>query len=448
MLPEEFKNRMKDMLGRDYGDLAACYEKPPVKSLRLNRRKVLPVDFARMSRILTGSDSPDSVSIWPGAYYYEDAEPGKSPLHEAGACYIQEASAMLPATLIDADDSGMAVLDLCAAPGGKTTQIADLMNGRGIIVANEIIGSRASVLSENVERMGVGNALIISETPDRLAERFPASFDRIMVDAPCSGEGMFRKNPEAVNEWGVENVKMCASRQDCILDCAAKMLAPGGKLVYSTCTFSPEEDEECVSRFLSRHPEFRVCDEPHRLYPHTFRGEGHFAVSFVNAGNPCAPGECFPDAVIKKTSGKSFDTALVSSFLEETLVPGPVSQIVSDHPERLVEFGDSLYIVPAHMPDIKGLIVYRAGIKLGSFKKNRFEPDHALSHVLGMDDVRCYVNYPSDSPEVRQYLSGMTLTCDRAMKGWCLVCTDGFPLGWAKATGGVLKNHYPKGLRK
>ena len=260
---------------------------------------------------------------------------------------------------------------------------------------------------------------------------------------------MFRKNPEAVSEWSPENVKMCAQRQDMILDCAAAMLAPGGKIVYSTCTFSPDEDEECVSRFIARHPDFEICDEPHRLYPHTFRGEGHFAAGLSN-------GSIFQnsraDSVHSSAGGRrdaaKQDPHSFRNFLNETLCKdGNFHKMLTENTDRLLEFGDSLYLAPEYMPDIKGLKVYRAGIKLGTFKKNRFEPDHALSHVLRPGDVLSYVNLSADSNEIRQYLSGMTINCDRDMKGWCLVCVDSFPLGWGKAAGGVVKNHYPRGLR-
>ncbi len=460
-LPAEFTNRMKEMPDLDYDRFIGSYDKPCVKSLRLNRRRINPVDYARMGRVFAESEDPDPVPLWPGAYYYDEDGPGKSAYHEAGAFYIQEASAMLPVTLLDIPESegtGLKVLDLCAAPGGKSTQIADLMNGSGLLVSNEIVPSRASVLSENIERMGVENALVISSDPADLADRFPCFFDRILVDAPCSGEGMFRRNPEAVNEWSPENVAMCAARQDMILDCASAMLAPGGKIVYSTCTFSPEEDEGSVDRFLARHPEFSVCDAPQRLYPHEFRGEGHFAYSFIRLDDPqtrrlfLSGEDCLSDG---RTVGQaphqkrqSKFSAILSSFLDETLNKGPFLEKLTQSADRLLEFGDSLYLAPQYMPDIRGLKVCRAGIKLGTFKKMRFEPDHALSHVLSVEDVKCYVNLSADSNEVRQYLSGMTINCERDMKGWCLVCVDDMPLGWGKAAGGVVKNHYPKGLRK
>ena len=461
-LPIEFTDRMKEQLGDGFDAFLSSFDEPSVKSFRINRRLIPEVDYARMGGVFAGGGVPESVEIWPGAYYYTEDGPGKSPYHEAGAYYIQEASAMLPVSMLDVDDSGMRVLDLCAAPGGKTTQIADLMRGRGLLVANEYVPSRASILSENVERMGVTNALVICADPKDLADGFPAFFDRILVDAPCSGEGMFRKNPEAVSEWSPENVTMCAERQDMILDCAALMLAPGGKIVYSTCTFSPEEDEGSITRFLERNPAFTICDEPHRLYPQTFRGEGHFAASMKmrkgdgsgfsfsqTPGNRQDHQDPFPLIQSSKMRIRNRPLFSFDTFLDETLnKDGEFYKTLAENTDRLLEFGDSLYLAPEFMPDIKGLKVYRAGIKLGTFKKNRFEPDHALSHVLKPGDSNSYVNLSADSNEVRQYLSGMTINCDREMKGWCLVCVAGFPLGWGKAAGGVIKNHYPKGLRK
>ncbi len=452
-LPDDFTNRMRTQLGDDYGEFIKCYDQSAVRSLRLNTRKIKSIDHAHMSRIFTGCSAPEPVEHCGSAYYYDDALPGKLAYHEAGAYYIQEASAMLPVTMLSVDGSGQRVLDLCAAPGGKSTQIADLMNGQGVLVSNEIIPSRASILSENIERMGVENALVISSDPVKLCDRFPGYFDRILVDAPCSGEGMFRRNPEAVSEWSLDNVKMCAERQDMLLDCAVSMLSGDGRIVYSTCTFSPEEDEEAVERFLSRHPEFEVCEGPVKLYPHTFRGEGHFAVAFMRSGIGSRP----TPAVNPKNGEAFFQKTWSALLLDEVF--NESSNVTRgnerkrllgkrfDH-SRLIEFGESIYLAPEFMPDITGLKVLRAGIKLGTFKKNRFEPDHALSHCLTKDDVKLCVDLAADSVEVKQYLAGMTLNCDKDMKGWCLVCVDGFPLGWGKAAGGVLKNHYPKGLRK
>ncbi|MCR5301901.1 MAG: RsmF rRNA methyltransferase first C-terminal domain-containing protein [Lachnospiraceae bacterium] len=433
-LPVGFTNRMKSQLGSEYADFISCYDLPCKKALRFNRSKTSPVDYALMCRILTGKDAPEEVRCWSGAFMYSDDGPGASPLHEAGVFYIQEPSAMLPVTLLDVDDSSLKVLDLCAAPGGKSTQITDLMRGRGLLVSNEVIQKRAAVLSGNIERMGIANALVISADPDRLAERFPAYFDRILVDAPCSGEGMFRKNPEAVKEWSEDNVKMCATRQKWLLDCASLMLSPGGRIVYSTCTFSPEEDEEVTEHFLKTHPEFTIEDGPYKMYPHTFPGEGHYAVSFVHG-----------DTASRRTAPELPKEQSACVF-EGIPLPSAVSS--DNMNERIVRFGESVYIAPEYMPDLDGLKVCRTGLKIGTYKKNRFDPDHALSHALTKDEADHFIDLAPDSPEVRGYLSGMTLNCDKDIKGWCLVTVMGYPLGWGKAVGGVLKNHYPSGLRK
>ena len=470
-LPSDYTNRMKEMLGDGYDAFIKCYDEESKKALRINRRLVSPNEYRSVAADATGCEDPLPVSIWDGAFYYKEDGPGRSPLHEAGAYYIQEPSAMLPVTMLDVNAGGQRVLDLCAAPGGKTTQIADLMDSKGLLVANEYVPGRAKILSENVERMGVRNALVISEDPNKLADRFPGFFDRILVDAPCSGEGMFRRNPEAVNEWSLENVKMCAKRQDMILDCAAAMLAPGGRIVYSTCTFSPEEDEGTLERFLSRHPEYTVAEGPSRLYPHTFAGEGHFSVALTrgSAGKEAIDISSQADTMAEPQNGLSFpqkdwSASLLDEVFHESsnatrgnerkrllgkwLNRSRFSTGTVDLTDRIITFGDALYLAPEGMPDITGLKVYRAGIKLGSFKKDRFEPDHALSHALRPEDMINRVNLSPAGTAARQYLSGLTIECDKDIKGWCLVCVGDYPLGWGKASGGIIKNHYPKGLRK
>ncbi len=265
MLPLAFVERMKKMLGEEFPSFLASYEETKSQALRLNPLKGEGRRFLELS--------PFSLSPVPweeNGFYFEEADrPGKHPYHEAGVYYIQEASAMVPAMLLDAQP-GERILDLCAAPGGKSTQIAAAMRGEGILVCNEIHPKRAGILSENIERMGVRNAIVVNHSPDELAIRFPGYFDRVLVDAPCSGEGMFRKNADACGQWSAENVRLCAGRQDEILDCAAGMLKEGGRLVYSTCTFAPEEDEGSICRFLERHPEFGL-EQPVR-FPGMERG--------------------------------------------------------------------------------------------------------------------------------------------------------------------------------
>ena len=260
MLPQLFLDRMKQMLEEEYPAFLNSYEDARYQALRINPSKTDRNRFAEET----------SFHLQPvpweanGFYYEKEDQPGKHPYHEAGVYYIQEPSAMAPAAYLDAQP-GEKVLDLCAAPGGKSTQIAAAMQGKGLLVSNEIHPARAKILSENMERMGVKNVMVTNESPQTLAGMFTEYFDRIMVDAPCSGEGMFRKNEQACEEWSPENVQVCAARQQEILACAASMLRPGGRMVYSTCTFAPEENEGTISRFLEQHPQFHIV--PVKKYP-------------------------------------------------------------------------------------------------------------------------------------------------------------------------------------
>lgn len=438
MLPEGFSERMARLLKEEYSEFLASYERPRSVGLRMNPCKGACVPDCCTARVPWAPD---------GYYYSADARPGLSPLHDAGAYYLQEPSAMAPAALLDAQP-GERVLDLCAAPGGKSTQIAAAMRGKGLLVCNEIHPKRARILASNLERMGVSNALVLNEHPARL--RFPAFFDRILVDAPCSGEGMFRKEEAAVTDWSQEIVEMCAARQSEILDTAATMLRPGGHLVYSTCTFSPEENEGVVSRFLKSHPNFSVaqCNAPwfapgrpdwiddpapglehtFRLWPHRLRGEGHFAALLERRGD----GPCEAEAV--QPAEKL--PVPIREFLERNHVELPNGFAVS--------FGETWFWAPPELPMLKGLHVLRAGLELGEMRKGRFVPAHALA--LWLQDFTQALDLALGSRELAAYLHGETLPSD--LTGWTLVCADGCSLGWAYGAGGVLKNHYPKGLRK
>ena len=442
MFPDGFEEKMKNLLGGDYPAFAASYALPRNVGLRLNPLKTdAPPDLGRFG--LT------SVPWCAEGYCYDpQTRPGLSAYHEAGLYYLQEPSAMAPAALLDAQP-GERVLDLCAAPGGKSTQLAGQLQGKGLLVSNEIHPKRAQILSQNIERLGISNALVLNEPPQRLEGRFDGWFDKILVDAPCSGEGMFRKEQAAVTDWSPETVQMCAERQLEILNTAAKLLKPGGRLVYSTCTFSPEENEGVIAAFLREHPEFAVekCEAPwfspgrpdwveapapglehtFRLFPHLLRGEGHFA------------------AVLQKTDGVSGEPKYeppaklpteASVFAKEAGVAIPEG--------KTVLFGSRVWLSPEELPEIKGLRVLRAGLELGECKKNRFEPAHAWALWLkssgSVHDLR------EADPEVLRYLAGQTLTGSET--GWTLIRVDGLSLGWAKGSGGQLKNHYPKGLRR
>lgn len=458
MLPQDFVNRMKEMLGEEYEVFEKSYELPKFQSLRLNPLKVEKERFLK--------EAPFTLERVPwceNGYYYEAADtPGKHPYHEAGVYYIQEPSAMAPVEYLEVQP-GERVLDLCAAPGGKSTQIATALQGKGMLICNEIHPARAKILSENMERLGICNAVVLNETPARLAAMFDSYFDKILVDAPCSGEGMFRKNEDACGEWSLSNVELCGERQDEILDCAASMLKPGGKIVYSTCTFAPNENEGSVYRFLKRHPEFDTVNAKMydgmtagrlewyaddniykealartvRLWPHQLKGEGHYLAVLKKEGTLSADfkGYC-KNPVEAGISEKEYVEYTV--FCQDNLKEIPQG--------KKIKFGDQLYLIPEEMPALKGLKVLRPGLHLGTLKKNRFEPSHALALALSADKVCHSVNYSSDSYEIKAYLNGQTLNAD-GEKGWYLILADGYSIGWGKLVGMVLKNHYPRGLR-
>ncbi len=429
MLPEAFLQRMQAQLGPEYTDFLQSLERPRAVALRRNPLKCDHLELPFVGRMVPWEPL--------GHYYDPDSRPGLHPWHEAGVYYLQEASAMAPAVLLD-PQPGERVLDLCAAPGGKSTQLAGHMQGRGLLVCNEYSSKRAKILSQNIERLGIANALVTNVTPGELAARLEGFFDRVLVDAPCSGEGMFRKEEAAVTDWSPETVEMCARRQADILHEAAKMLRPGGRLVYSTCTFAPEENEGAVAAFLESHPDFapeevsapwfaRGENGSFRLWPHRLLGEGHFAAVLRKAGQAEAAGAGGPGQKLPKEwqdFAKEMDITLPSG--------------------KAVLYGSRLFWAPEDAPELKNLSVLRPGLELGEVKKGRFEPAHALA--LWLKTAKNTVNFSADSPEIKQYLHGEVLPCGQ--RGWCLVTVDGYSLGWGKGDGVQLKNHYPKGLRR
>lgn len=474
MLPQDFLDRMKEMLGDEYPAFLASYEAKRYQSLRMNPLKAEKEHFLEQ---VSWALSP--VSWTKDGFYYEESDtPGKHPYHEAGVYYIQEPSAMAPVEYLMRPIEGErlreneCVLDLCAAPGGKSTQIAAAMQGDGILICNEIHPGRAKILSENVERLGVRNAMVTNETPQKLTEHFSEYFTRILVDAPCSGEGMFRKNEDACGEWSLENVQLCTKRQDEILDCAANMLAPGGRLVYSTCTFAPAENEGSVSRFLLKHPEFSIekVDLVHgmrrgvpewgeksleelsdtiRLWPHCLNGEGHYMAVLHKEGSLShkTMGWCKNGLEQGLTERESKMQAKGCVEYLEFVKEVFQQACAEDFLGRYLRFGDQLYLIPRGMPAVNGLKVLRPGLHLGTVKKNRFEPSHALALVLRGKDVLHTIDLPSDGKEIRAYLAGETFSYE-GEKGWYLLTVDGYSIGWGKLSGGIIKNHYPKGLRK
>ena len=429
MLPAEFLERMKCQLGDEFPQYLESLERPRAVALRFNPLKgeIPKLDFVQ-----------NSVPWEPMGYYYDqDSRPGLHPYHEAGVYYLQEASAMSAVALLD-PQPGEKICDLCAAPGGKTTQIAGRMLGEGFLLCNEINPKRAKILSRNIERMGVANALVTNEHPARLAEKYAGYFDRVLIDAPCSGEGMFRKEEAAITDWSQETVEMCARRQAEILCSGAALLKPGGRLVYSTCTFAPEENEQTIETFLATHPEFVLeeTDAPwftpagtgmFRLWPHKLLGEGHFA------------------AVLRKADGEDADlTPAKGEKLPKEWTAFAKDLGIDLRLGTPVFFGQSLYLAPTHMPDLRGIKVLRPGLELGELKKDRFEPAHALA--LWLKTAGRTRDFPWNSAEAERYMRGETLP--DAGRGWTLVQVDGYSIGWGKSDGKVLKNHYPKGLRR
>ena len=429
MLPQEFLNRMKQQLGEEYPLYLESLERPRAVALRFNPLKGEQPELPFVQ---------DPVPWEPMGYYYDpESRPGLHPYHEAGVYYLQEASAMAPVALLD-PQPGERICDLCAAPGGKSTQIAGRLKGEGFLLCNEYSPKRAKILSRNIERLGISNALVTNETPQNLAKHLKGYFHRVLIDAPCSGEGMFRKEEAAVTDWSQETVEMCARRQAEILDAGSQLVCPGGRLVYSTCTFAPEENEQAIAAFLERNPDFypESLDAPwfipvgigsFRLWPHKLLGEGHFAAVLRRKGED-EPAEAPQNG--QKLPKQWTDFA---KELDITLPGG-----------KAVLFGQSLYWAPLELPELRGLKVLRPGLELGEVKKDRFEPAHALA--LWLQECKNTHDLTSDGSDIGKYMHGETVPS--ACKGWTLVRVDGYSIGWGKGDKTVLKNHYPKGLRR
>ena len=457
-LPIEFEKKMKAFLGDEWDDFLYSYDNNRFQALRFNTLKVQSHEEIMWILMVLEISSDKRVSWANEAYYFdENVRPGKHPYHEMGLYYIQEPSAMSAAALL-APKPGMRVLDLCAAPGGKSTQLATYLGDSGLLVSNEINTQRSRILSQNIERMGIKNAIVTNEDSFVLASHFPGFFNAIQVDATCSGEGMFRKLPEAIEQWSMENVAICAERQKEILDNAAVMLKPGGVIVYSTCTFSKEENEDVIEYFLERHPDFTL-EEMERFWPHKVDGEGHFVAKLVRRG--CVDTDLKADRKTKKNKNSKNrknetkpaltkeNMKLLSEFLDETISEDVAAWIKNS---RLVMFGEQLYRLPDMEVDIKGLKVQRAGLHIGEFKKQRFEPSHSLALALKLNDAKNLVKLTCDNPQTIGFFNGQSVMLSdeqaaECKKGWALVCVDGYPAGWGKVNGAQVKNHYPKGLR-
>jgi 16S rRNA C967 or C1407 C5-methylase (RsmB/RsmF family)/NOL1/NOP2/fmu family ribosome biogenesis protein len=454
---------MAQLLGDEYPAFRASYDQPAHLGLRVNTLKLSPADFNSKSPFTLKPAGPHA----PAGFLVQDAsKPGSHPYHTAGLYYLQEPSAMAVAQLVD-PQPGDWVLDLAAAPGGKSTHLAALMADQGLLVANDIDAKRARILAENLERWGVRNALITTAHPEHLAQCWGARFDRVLLDAPCSGEGMFRRL--GAFEWSEAYVQTCARRQTAVLHSAAQLVKPGGRLVYTTCTFSPEEDEQTIAQFLHSHPHFALINPPHhpgfspgrpdwsngeptlartiRLWPHHFPGEGHFIAILQNQQDAIPP-ETKKPARVPQPDRSALQ--LWRSFARDHLIVD-----WADAPMELVN-GRYLHRRPDHLPDTSGLHLIRAGLQLGEISKKHFRPAHALALHLPAAHIVHSHNFPATAPEITAYLNGQALTAspgdgtpgDGPAAPWAAITVDGYPLGWVKQAGSRWQNHYPKGLRQ
>ena len=433
VLPEKFIERMKKQLPEnEWEAFFDVYHKKPLKGVRLNPLKG---DRYALSSLLPFLGEP--IAWEENGFYTGEEKLGASVWHFAGLFYSQEPSAMCAAPLLEVK-GGERVLDLCSAPGGKGTQMACRMNGEGLIVLNEPVFSRAKILSQNVERLGIKNAVVISEMPETLSKRFVGYFDKILVDAPCSGEGMFRKNAEeALSEWSEENVLMCAERQERILSEATKMLKVGGWLVYSTCTFSEEEDEGQVCDYLQKHPEMKLI-KTEKIYPHKALGEGHFAALFEKT-EKSEDADSLPVRIKEKKLSVTGESERAYRAFEKEFFKEKFAK-------RLFESKGILYELPQEVFDWEGLQALRVGIRLGEVKNGRFEPSHSLAMCVKSADCKNVLHLQANDERIGKYLRGETLEGELA-NGWCIVCVEGYPIGLGKAVNGTVKNHLPKGLR-
>ena len=444
-LPKAFSTRMERQLGAEASAFFRAYQEPPLRGLRLNPLKYTK---AQLAASLPFPLKPAPYSPWT-FYAPADWKAGQEPLHHAGAFYMQEPSAAAAVTALR-PQPGERVLDLCAAPGGKSTQIAAALAGEGLLWSNEVVHSRATVLLSNIERLGVRNAVVSSCRPEVLCQALAGFFDRVLVDAPCSGEGMFRRDEQAVREWSPAHVESCAVRQQAILESACVALRPGGVLAYSTCTFSEAENEGVVTAFLQRHSDFTLVDcglqagHPalgglaRRIYPMD-GGEGHFVAILRRAGETTA---CL--------AASDAPPSQEAAQLRDALYTSPISGV----PARV---GDKLYLLPEGLPALSGLGVLRAGVLLGTVKQSRgrggragavrYEPAHAAFLAAKPKQLRQCLCLDHGDPRVHAFLRGEELEAPESLRGFCAVAVAGAVMGFGKCSGGRLKNHYPKGLR-
>ena len=467
-LPASFEARMKKLLGDEFDSFYKSYDEPRMYGLRVNTGKITCEEFERIA--------PFKIKKVPwikNGYYYDGdkVQPAKHPYYHAGLYYLQEPSAMTPADRLLVSP-GEAVLDLCAAPGGKATELGVKLCGRGVLVANDISSSRAKALLKNIELFGIRNPFVVSETPVKLAAYFPGFFDKILLDAPCSGEGMFRKDASVMKNYEANGVDYYAKLQKDIIPHVIRMLKPGGMLLYSTCTFSPEEDECQIARILNEYPEMKLLDiegyegfdkgrpcwadnneelkKCVRIWPHRMNGEGHFLALLKKDGD-----DTYSDGVygsythnsVRDVSGKKKNKPALEYFYEFA------KDLNWDIDERRLELqGERLYYMPERLGKLSGMRFLRNGLYLGDCLTKRFEPSQALAMAIKPGEYNNVISFTQDDIRVTRYLKGETITVSEdeagaADKGLKLLCVDGYPLGWGKLNNGILKNKYHPGWR-
>lgn len=465
-LPEQFLESMKRMLGTEYQDYLNSMKEDTRTAFRVNTNKIAPEQFMDICPFQT------KPVPWneKGFYYNADVDmPSKHPYYYAGLYYIQEPSAMIPASLLPVEE-GDRVLDLCAAPGGKATELSAKLHGTGLLVANDISVSRAMALAKNLQIAGTRNAVVTAETPQNLAAVMPGFFQKVLIDAPCSGEGMFRRDPGMVKSWLAHGPEYYAGIQTEILECAYELLAPGGDMVYSTCTFSPLEDEGMIQSFLKKHPDMTICEVPRypgysegrpdwvpdgdpalkkcvRIFPHRAEGEGHFAVLLHKQGKA---GRAYEESEMWDKNG----TDLRSNKQKQKNQEGIEDFFQMLLPETGIEIKKlsrkkDIYVAETLAAgQMKGLRIVAGGLIAGNDKNGRFEPSPQLALALRGEDYLQRIDLPAEDERVIRYLKGETVLVDKPYKGYVLFCVDGYPLGWCKGNGsGTMKNKYYPGWR-
>ena len=459
-LPDEYKSKIEDLLGPEADAYFECLDRESARGLRANTLKVTPEALAVKLPYLT-----ERVPWCPDGFYYPESEkPAKSPYYNAGLFYLQEPCAMAAVEFADIRP-GHRVLDICAAPGGKSAHIAAKLAGDGLLVANDSSASRCAALVRNLEICGAANAAVLAETPERLAQWFGGFFDRIVLDAPCSGEGMFRKDPSAVSGWNRNKPEKCVGIQRLFLKYCDLMLKDGGRMLYSTCTFDPAENEGNIGWFLRSRPEYDIIPVKHacfdkgrpdlvvsepgavderlsgcaRLWPHKLKGEGHFLCALKKNLGPAAESA----GRAAKSAGKPPTAAMAffNGFCRDTLDADNFFGKLNGKYELRI-YSDSLYAVPAGLPDLSGLRVIRSGWRLGDMPKGRFEPSQAFAMGLGMGEIKRAARF--DEETAAKYLRGESFGFDME-DGWAAVCFEGYPLGWGKVKEKYLKNRIKKG---